>query len=185
MRRYNYAPSPLARVLGAATERVTLPALRAPAAIVAAAFAALALTVAVDLQRLTMLDRATTVMHERADQTAADAARLAATEAELDRLRRTSSALAETRRTAIVRLNDLALLGNHLPAQTWLTRVRADRDGSWGIEGRSGRIPDVGMTIAGLQRIEPGAHIRLLSLAGAGGRAHVLRFALAWERPSP
>lgn len=185
MRRYNYAPSPFSVALVAAAERLTLPALRAPAAIVASALTAVGVTVGIEIERIAALERAAIVIHERAAETAADAARLTASDADLSRMRRIEAAIDDAHRTAIAGLNELVLLGNRLPAQTWLTRIHADRVGTWAIDGRSVRIPEVGATLAGLQRLQPVARVRLLSLTGPADRTHAVRFSLAWERTSP
>lgn len=182
MKRHNYAPTPLALAVSAITERLAMPALRAPAAIVAAALAAIAVTAAVELERIRALDRAVVVLNARAAESAQDAARFAALDARVTGLRRIENEIVEAHRRTLAGLSDLALLGNLLPAQVWLTRIRADRDGTWAIEGRSGRVPEVGATLAGVARIAPAARVRLLSLAGPAEHARAIRFVLAWER---
>ena len=91
----------------------------------------------------------------------------------------------KARRAALLAINDLAMLGNRLPPQTWLTRVHAGRDGTWAIEGRAGRIPEVGTTLAGLALIDPAARVRLVSLANPAERARAIRFSIAWDRTAP
>jgi hypothetical protein len=183
MRRHNYAPPPLALAIAAVADYLAMPGLRAPAAIVAATLAAIAVTVAVEFERIGALDRAAVILQARVTASAASAARASAIDAQRERMQRIETAIAQAHRETLASLNDLALLGNRLPAQTWLTGIRADRDGTWSVEGRSGRVPEVGTTLAGVQRIEPAGRVRLLSLAGPAERARAIHFSLAWERP--
>ncbi len=185
MRRYNYAPQLLERTLAALADRCALPVLRAPLAIVISACAAVAGTGGIELQRLRLLDRAVAVMSERAAANAANVQRLAVIDAERARFAQVEIALAEAHRAALAGINDLALLGNRLPAQTWLTRVHAGRDGTWAIEGRAGRIPEIAATLAGLANIDPAARVRLVSLANPAERARAIRFSIAWDRTGP
>jgi len=184
VKRYNYAPTPLALAFTALTERFGALHLRGRVAIVAAGFALLALIVAVELYRLIRLNAAVTLMSARAERSAA-AGQVGSLDRDLERLRRIDAALTVARRTALGDVNDLVLLGNRLPAQTWLTRIHGDRNGTWAIEGRSVRVPEVGTALAGVQAIDPDAHVRLQSLARVGERAQTVRFALTWERDSP
>jgi hypothetical protein len=169
--RHNYLPP-----------RSIAPHLRGPAAAVVAALLVVAATGTIEVRRAEELDATLAIASERAARTADTAERAAALDAEVLRLRRLDAALGQIRRDAVLRVNDLASIGNHLPERTWLTAVRTDRGGAWTIEGRSARLPEIGATLAGLQALDAAAPVRLISVAVPGEGAKTLRFAIAWDR---
>lgn len=182
MRRTNYVAPPFEGRFGAVFDAAVAPHLARPLVAAGAALVALALAAAIETHRVAALDAALAIVTAQSAAAASAASRVTALEAEVVRLRGIDTALRHARRAAAQRVNDLAILGNHLPARTWLTAVRTGRDGSWSIEGRSAALVEIGTALSGLQALDPAAPVRLVSVATTGRRARTLRFTIAWER---
>lgn len=182
MTRHNYAPSFFARRFGALRAPAHPPRLRGSSATVAAALAAVALTSAVEAGRVRTLDGDLAEMTRRSESITQTAARVTALDADVARLTRIDALLTAARRDALRGVNELALIGNRLPERTWLTAVRAARDGSWSIEGRSGRVLEIGSTLGAIAAIDGARSARLVSVAATAEPARTLRFTIAWER---
>ena len=183
MIRYNYQPSAFER-FSAHVPIVTLDAARRRMLLWSGAIlGALGILTAVELSRLGTVEDQLAALHARAAAGAQAETAVVRLTAEVARLHSTSEAIERTRRDALLRANDLVRIGNLLPAQTWLTAVREDRAGTWSIEGRSTRLIEIGATLGALQRVDPHAAVRLLSVLGIGhGRG--IQFVLTWERRS-
>lgn len=110
-------------------------------------------------------------------------ARVATVTAAVERLRALRDALAAARRTSSGDLDELTLLGNRLPRPAWLTGVRAERAGSWSLEGRALSVADVGSVLNALARLDPSARLRLVALSSGSTPHAALHFTIGFEHP--
>jgi Tfp pilus assembly protein PilN len=71
-------------------------------------------------------------------------------------------------RTSLTRVNDLAWIGNRLPAHTWLRALRFD-NGNYTLEGTSDRSAAVGTALLALRDAGHATLPQLVSLHDDGG----------------
>lgn len=159
--RVNYIVHPLERVVG------TTPSI--PARLRAPLLALMAVSMIVVTLSAVQMVRLGSVQHRGAElrtlqrlaQTRVD--RLQTLQHEVDLLRRNAKAVGTIRRSGAVRADELARLGNGVPAGAWISAVRLQqRDVA--IEGRGTGLREIGATMASLGRL-PGFHAaRLLDV---------------------
>lgn len=162
MRRIDYLPSWSERHAG-----IVLPPLarelHAPLAALAASFALAGVMWGVQTSRLHAAERDGAAYAERLASVQLDAARVHAVERAVRRLRSLDERVDEVRRSGTLSANAIGAVGNALPADAWLSSLRADR-GTLAIEGRAARLVAVGSTIAALGALPTYGTARLLGV---------------------
>jgi len=163
MKRINYLVSWSERYAGITLPAALAPELRAPVAVLACSLALVAVLGAVQHARFAAVERDGAEYARRLAATQATVARVRAVESEVARLRALDARIREIRRSGPARASEIAALGNRLPADAWLTAVRADRT-ALTLEGHGARLSAVGRTIASLAALPPYAGARLVSV---------------------
>ena len=182
MTRHDYRPSQFTRLTGDATALLTLVRFRLPFAFVGAASLLVALVWQIEQQRIGALERDTALMQQRVAIAAVDAQHTQRLIAIVARDRHVAQRIATVHGTAIASANAIAMIGNVLPHQTWLTNVAAATSGSWTISGRSTHVTEIGTTLKSIQQLDRSGTARLLSVAATGRTNAVLDFVIGWER---
>lgn len=182
VKRHDYRPSRLASLTGDATGWVTLVRLRLPAAAAGIAFLILALVWRGEQQRIDSLDREIAALQQPAALAAADARRTTHLITMVARDRRIEQRLASAHRTALSSTNTIAIIGNALPTQTWLTNVAAAPSGNWTISGRSTRVTEIGATLRSIQQLDRSRSAQLVSIAATGRSNPILDFVIGWDQ---
>jgi Tfp pilus assembly protein PilN len=100
---------------------------------------------------------------ERLTATQLDVARVRAVERDVDQLRTLGERVDAIRRSGALRANEIAALGNRLPADAWLSSLRAD-SGTLAIEGHGARLAAVGTAIASLAALPAYRTARLVAV---------------------
>jgi hypothetical protein len=116
---------------------------------------------------------------ERLAATQLDVAGIRAVERDVERLQALRARVDAIRRSGALRANEIAALGNRLPADAWLTSLHADR-GSLALEGHGARLAAVGTAIAAFATLPAYRAARLVAVHGDPLRAGVT-YALALE----
>jgi Tfp pilus assembly protein PilN len=182
MRRINYLPSWSERRIGVALPSPITAELRAPMASLAGAVALAGILWAVQEARLHAAEHDGAAYARRLAATQLDVARVHAIEHDVERLRTLGARVETIRRSGALRANEIAALGNRLPADAWLSSVRADR-GMLAVEGRGTRLATVGTAIASLAALPAYRAARLVAVHEDPVRSGVT-YALALE-PKP
>jgi Tfp pilus assembly protein PilN len=182
MKRINYLPSWSERHIGVALPSLFTAELRAPVAALAGAIVLAGVLWGVQQTRLHSAERDGAAYADRLAATQLDVARVRAVERDVERLRSLRERVDGIRRSGGVRANEIAALGNRLPADVWLSSVRADR-GTLAIEGHGARLAAVGATIASLAALPAYRAARLVAVHTDPVRSGVT-YALSLE-PSP
>lgn len=183
MIRFDYHQSPYQLLLREAAAVLLTGRLRVPLAAIGAAVLAVTLGWSLEMHRLADLDGELAALQSRVDAAAGGdvhARRLMAT---VTRLRALRSEIAAARREALAATNTIALIGNDLPPQTWLTSVGSTATGTWTIDGRSTRVSEIGVMLRRVQSIDATAAAHLVSIAATGRSGRILDFVIGWERP--
>jgi|GEM_PF-1939374 len=162
MRRINYLPSWSERHIGIALPAVTA-GLRAPLIALASAIALAGVLWGVQATRLHAAERDGTAYAERLAATQLDVGRVRAIERDVERLRVLGERVDTIRRSGALRANEIAALGNRLPADAWLSSLRADR-GTLAVEGHGTRLAAVGAAIGSLATLPAYRSARLLAV---------------------
>ncbi|HYW53373.1 MAG TPA: hypothetical protein VE826_05355 [Dongiaceae bacterium] len=182
MRRINYLPSWSERHIGVALPSPVSAELRSPLSALAGAVALAGALWGVQAMRLHAAELDGAVYAERLAATELDVARVRAVERDVERLRALGERVGTIRRSGALRANEIATLGNHLPADAWLSSLRADR-GALTLEGHGARLAAVGTTIASLAALPAYRAARLVAVHEDPVRAGVT-YALSLE-PKP
>ena len=182
MKRINYLPSWSERHIGIALPSLVTAELRAPIASLAGAIALAGVLWAVQETRLHAADHDGAAYAERLASTQLDVARVRAVEREVERMRTLAERVDTIRRSGALRANEIAALGNRLPADAWLSSLRADR-GTLALEGHGARLAAVGTTIASLAALPAYRNARLIAVHEDPVRSGVT-YALSLE-PKP
>jgi Tfp pilus assembly protein PilN len=98
-------------------------------------------------------------------------------QARLRRLRELGDYVAGVQRASLARTNELAWIGNRLPAQTWLRTLRVER-GVYSLEGTCDRVAAVGAVMIALRDEAHPAIPQLVSLHDDRTSADRVRFTL-------
>ena len=181
MRRINYLPSWSERHIGIALPGVAAE-LRAPLATLAGLIALAGVLWAVQAMRLHAAEHDGAAYAQRLAATQLDVARVRAVEHDVERLRTLGERVNTIRRSGALRANEIAALGNRLPADAWLSSLRADR-GVLALEGRGARLTAVGATIESLATLPAYRAARLIAVHEDPVRSGVT-YALSLE-PTP
>ena len=179
MTRFNYAPSRFERTFGAASSQ-RAPIARGPLLALAASLVLVAAIVFVQAFRLRALGGAAAVLNARSAALQPALARLHSAEADVRRLEAQVAEDRGARRSGTLRANEIAAIGNALPAQTWLTGVRIEQD-AVALEGRCARMRGVADALAALARVDGIATVRLISAKRDATRSDVA-YEIALER---
>ncbi len=182
MRRINYLPSWSERHIGIALPSLVAAELRVPLAALAASIALAGVLWGVQSTRLHAAERDGAAYAERLAATQLDVARVRAIERDVARFTALGERIETTRRSGALHANEIAALGNRLPADAWLSSLRADR-GTFAVEGHGARLAAVGTTIATLATLPAYRAARLVAVHEDPVRAGVT-YALSLE-PKP
>jgi Tfp pilus assembly protein PilN len=163
MRRINYLRSWSERRIGIALPSLVAAELRGPLAAFAGSLALTGVLWGVQDTRLHGAERAGAAYAERLAATQGDVARVRAVEREAARLQTLSERVETLRRSGALRANEIAAIGNRLPADVSLSSLRADR-GTLAVEGRGARLAAVGTTIASLALLPAYRTARLVAV---------------------
>jgi Tfp pilus assembly protein PilN len=181
MRRINYLPSWSERHIGVALP-VVAAELRAPLAALGGAIALAGVLWGVQETRLHAAEHDGAAYAERLAATQVDVARVRAVERDVERLRALGERIGAIRRSGASRANEIAALGNRLPADAWLSSLRADR-GTLAVEGHGARLAAVGTTISSFAALPAYRTARLVAVHEDPVRSGVT-YALSLE-PKP
>jgi Tfp pilus assembly protein PilN len=179
VRRINYLPSWSERHIGIALPSLVAAELRAPLAAFAGSLALTGVLWGVQGTRLHAAERAGAAYAEQLTARQADVARVRAVERDVARLQTLAERVETIRRSGTLRANEIAALGNRLPADVWLSSLRADR-GTLAVEGRGARLGAVGTAIASLASLPAYRTARLVAIHQEPMRSGVT-YALALE----
>jgi Tfp pilus assembly protein PilN len=179
VRRIDYAVSWSERRLGVALPAAIPPSLRAPLAALICSVAFVVVVWAVQHARLRAAERDGAGLARQLAASERDVAAVRAVERDVTRLRALAERIAAIRGSGTARANEIAVVGNRLPHDAWLTSLHADR-GTLALEGHGARLDAVGTTIAGLARLPSYAGVRLISVHDDPVRAGVT-YAVALE----
>ncbi|HEV2737768.1 MAG TPA: hypothetical protein VGU66_04220 [Candidatus Elarobacter sp.] len=179
MRRINYLPSWSERHIGVALPSVVAAELRAPLAAFAGSLALAGVLWGMQATRLHAAESDGAVYAERLAAAQPEIARVRAIERDVERLDALGDRVATIRRSGATRANEMAALGNRLPADVWLSSLRADR-GTLAVEGHGARLAAVGTAIASLATLPPYGAARLVAVHEDPVRSGVT-YALALE----
>ena len=182
MRRINYLSSWSERHIGVALPSPLSAELRAPAAALAGAIALAAVLWGVQETRLRAAERDGVAYAERLAATQLDVTRIRAVERDVERMTTLAERVDTVRRSGTLRANEIAALGNGLPADAWLSSLRTDR-GAVAVEGHGTRLAAVGTTIASLAALPAYRAVRLVAVHEDPARSGVT-YALSLE-PKP
>ena len=182
MRRINYLSSWSERHLGVALPSPITAELRAPMASLAGAIALAGVLWAVQQTRLHAAEHDGAAYAERLSATQLDVARVRAVEHDVELLRMLGDRVDAIRRSGALRANEIAALGNRLPADAWLSSLRADR-GMLALEGHGTRLAAVGTAISSLAALPAYRTARLVAVHEDPVRSGVT-YALSLE-PKP
>ncbi|HWT06907.1 MAG TPA: hypothetical protein VN224_14180 [Xanthomonadales bacterium] len=182
MKRINYLPSWSERHIGVALPSPVTAELRAPVFALGGAIALAGALWAVQATRLHAAEHDGAVYAERLAVTQVDVARVRAVERDVERLRTLGERVDAVRRSGALRANEIAALGNRLPADAWLSSLRVDR-GTLAIEGHGARLAAVGTTIASFAALPAYRTARLVAVHEDPVRSGVT-YALTLE-PTP
>jgi hypothetical protein len=180
--RFNYHQSPYERLFGDAPAAVLTERLRIPLATVGAALLAVTATWSIQSHRVAGLDNELNVLQIAVHAANAEQLRAEHLTASVTRLRALHAGVVAARREALAATNTIALIGNDLPPQTWLTGVGSTPNGTWTIDGRSTRVGEIGTMLRRVQSIDDAATARLVSIAATGRTGRVLDFVIGWDR---
>ena len=181
MKRINYLPSWSERHIGVALP-VVAAELRAALAALAGAIALSGVLWVVQETRLHAAEHDGASYAERLAATQAGVSRVRAVERDVERLRALGDRVEAIRRSGTLRANEIAVLGNRLPADAWLSSLRADH-GTLAVEGHGARLISVGTTIEALAALPAYRAARLVAVHDDPVRTGVT-YALSLE-PKP
>lgn len=181
MKRINYVPSWSERHIGMVLPAITV-SLRVPLIALASALALAGVLWVVEATRLRAAEHAGAAYAEQLAATQLEVGRVRAIERDVERLRALGDRVDTIRRSGALRANEIAALGNRLPADAWLSSLRADR-GTLVVEGRGTRLAAVGTVIGSLATLPAYRSARLVAVHEDPARSGVT-YALALE-PRP
>lgn len=180
--RHNYHPSPLER-LAALTRAIHVPAqLRIGMAMVGMASLLVSIMWGVETRRIAVLEHELAIASSEARAIAADARRAQSVAGALRRAVELQQRIDRAHRVAIASTNAIALLGNGLPSDTWLTSLATAPSGSINIAGRSARVEQIGTALRAIQHIDAHAGTRLISISATGRTGRIHDFLIGWDR---
>jgi Tfp pilus assembly protein PilN len=163
MRRVNYLPSWSERHVGVALPSLVRAELRAPLAAFAGSIALAGVLWAAQAARAHAADADGAVLAARVAAAQFAVTRVRGVERDVVRMRALAERVETIRRSGPQRANEIAALGNRLPADAWLSSLRADR-GTLAVEGHSARLAAVGTTIASLAALPAYGSARLVAV---------------------
>lgn len=124
MSRINYLVTPVERLVG--NRLRLLPAFRRPLMALGAALALLGILLGIEATRLDHLHREAAATETRIAALADVVRQVRAVEQDVARLRALGVRIAAIRRSGDIAANEIASVGNALPADVWLTSLRRD-----------------------------------------------------------
>ncbi|BDE06387.1 hypothetical protein WPS_16630 [Vulcanimicrobium alpinum] len=179
MNRVNFLISPLERTLGVAP--APPPArLRGPLAALAGAVVLVCACGGVQGLRLRAAQADGALYAAELARAERDVASVRVLQRDVERLRGVAARIVRVRASGARRASEIAALGNHLPADAWLTSLRVERT-VVAVEGRGARLSAVGTAMTSLTSLRPYRSARLLSVHGDPVHAGVV-YAIALER---
>ncbi len=181
MKRFNYAVTPVERLLGTSCPPVIAPLLYAPLCALAAALVLLVAGGIVQEARVDAAERAAVASRLRLAAADMTVARVQLVRSDVTRLRTLAARITGIRRSGTARASEIAALGNALPADAWLTAVRVERR-TLGVEGRATGLGTVAAAMSALARLPAYTGARLVNVRQDSVRADVT-YAIALEVP--
>lgn len=172
MRRINYLVTWSERHTGWAFPAALPPALRAPLAALLCAIAFVTVVWGVQHERLRAAERDGAQLARQLATSEREVAAVRAIERDVARLHALAQRIASVRGSGTARASEIAVIGNRLPHDAWLTSLHADH-GALALEGRSARLSAVGAAIAGLAQLPSYGGARLISVHDDPSRAGV------------
>jgi Tfp pilus assembly protein PilN len=163
MRRINYLVTWSERHIGLALPPAIPPTLRAPLAALLCSIAFVAVVWGVQSARLRAAERDGAELARQLARSEREVAAVHAIERDAMRLRTLAERIATVRGSGTVRATEIAVIGNRLPRDAWLTSLHADH-GALALEGRGARLSAVGAAIAELAQLPSYAGARLISV---------------------
>jgi Tfp pilus assembly protein PilN len=179
MRRINYLVTWSERHAGVALPHTIAPALRGPLTALACAIAFVIVIWGVQHARLRAAERDGAGLARRLAAAEPRIARVRTVEREVARLRTLGERVAQIRRSGTLRASEIAVVGNRLPPDAWLTSLRADH-AALALEGRGARLGTVGSAIGNLAQLPSYSGARLISVREEPARSGVT-YAIALE----
>jgi Tfp pilus assembly protein PilN len=179
MKRINYLVSWSERRFGIAPSAAIVAPRRPALVACAASLALMGALWAVEASRLRAAELAGAASAERLAAGAADVSRAQLVARDVQRLRDLHERITAIRRTGADRAAEIAALGDHLPAEAWLTALHADRAAMM-LEGRSARLSTVGTAISALARLPAYGAARLVAIH-ADSRRPGVTYSIALE----
>ncbi len=162
MIRFNYlVPDRLERAARVA-DAVRDPRVRAPLVAASLALIFLGTVRGVEDWRIAALEHELAVARSHDAATSIARTQVASLTAEVARLRRIDDYVRSVRRSGSERAEELASIGNTLPAHVWLTAIR-DTGSGWSITGGARAVADVGSALLALERVPRVASTMLVS----------------------
>jgi Tfp pilus assembly protein PilN len=181
MTRFDYNAAASGPRFGAPGARWRQP-LRLPMAVVATAVLFVAGTLSVEGHRIATLDDELTALAVQTRDVAPDGRRSQGLLAALTQMHAVRDRIEAAHREALSDTNAIAVIGNNLPPQTWLTGVQVAFGGAWSIAGRSTRVAEIARTLRLIQRLDTSGTARLVSISAGGRMGRTLDFVIAWNR---
>ncbi len=162
--RFNYLADARARRRAPRVDAIAVDnRVRGPLAALAATVALTAMVSVVQLDRLHAERASYLRVEDRAASLRIQLDALFALRAHIVTQARLRDALDAMRRTSNARIDEIAWIGNRLPAQTWLRSLRYDNDGYW-LDGSSTRAAAVGASLLALADADHRTAPELVSL---------------------
>lgn len=179
MKRINYLVSPIERRFGIGNVTVK-PALRVPVAALVAAVALDGLMWITEEARLRSLERETQALGAKLESRQLAAAPVRALEIEVTGLREASEHARALRVSGVAHANEIAALGDRLPADSWFTGIRLDPE-ALRVEARGASVASVGSALRSLAGGSAYATAHLISVHEDPSRSGVT-YAITLER---
>ncbi|MDB5072723.1 MAG: hypothetical protein JWM87_3834 [Candidatus Eremiobacteraeota bacterium] len=180
MRRINYLVTWSERRIGLALPPAIPPALRAPLAALLCSIAFIAVVWGVQHARLRAAERDGAELARQLARSEREIATIRAIERDVTRLRTLAERIATVRGSGTARASQIAVIGNRLPHDAWLTSLHADH-AALALEGRGARLGAVAAAIAGLAQLPSYTGARLVSVHDDPSRTGVT-YAIALEQ---
>lgn len=185
MTRFNYLRAPARKPVFVLSGTFAIDnRIRGPLAALVATFILTGALSLVQFSRFTAAQRAYVAQSQRLLARAAQVEAVTALRATTVRKSRLIAHVDAVRRMSLAHANELAWIGNHLPADTWLGVLRYEH-GSYSLEGASERAAAVGSAMLALRDNPRSTLPKLVSLrddADTSGAARI-RYTLRLETP--
>jgi Tfp pilus assembly protein PilN len=179
--RFNYLPPDRRAQAATFFEALREPHLRTPIVAVALALLLVGGVRAVEDRRMNAALRHLETLEQREAAVAPARRRVQALSTDITRLTKIANDVHGVRVSGIMQAEELAEIGNSLPAHVWLTAIR-DADAGWSITGGARRISDVGSAMLALEHVPRITSATLVSTQAADRSDRSVEYELRLER---